>query len=86
MNLYLCYFSREEWACYVIAHTVGKAKGMFAEYWRDYGVFVDVRAKKVMANVIGDAGVYDVDCDTLLENGVKYPTLEECEEFLGGWS
>ena len=79
VNLYLCYFPTEEWASYVIAHTVGKAKGMFAEYWRDCGGFIDVRAKKVVANAVGDAGVYDVDCETLLENGVKYKTIEECE-------
>lgn len=79
MYLWTVYYKNEDWCCYVIAPTRGRAKFLFQDYWRE-GEFTDIRLNKVKEANGYREGVYDMDCDVLRELGVRYLTEEEWEE------
>lgn len=77
MFLWLCWYANDEWCCYVIAPTRGKAKWLFQNYWRE-GFYTDVRCRKVKEAPGMDQGIYDMDCPELEALGVRY--RDETEE------
>lgn len=77
MFLWLCWYTNDEWCCYVIAPTRGKAKSLFHNYW-DEGWYTDVRCCKVKEAHEARQGVYDMDCPELEALGVRY--RDETEE------
>ena len=77
MYLWQCWYANDEWGCYVIAPTRGRAKSLFQDYW-DEGWYTDVRCRKVKEAPGMDQGIYDMDCPELEALGVRY--LEETEE------
>ena len=81
MFLWACWFENDdEWCCYVIAPTRGKAKAMFFDAcdcgWKDY---IDVHAQKVKPAEGFAAKVCDMQCPELDALGVKYLTEEELD-------
>lgn len=76
MFSWLCRYSGDEWCCFVIAPSRGRAKALFQGHWRE-GDFTEVRCKKVKPANGAKAGVYDVSCPVLTELGVHYLTEEE---------
>lgn len=82
MYLWTVYYKNEDWCCYVIAPTRGRAKYLFQDYWRE-GEYTDIRLNKVKEANGYSEGVYDMDCDVLRELGVRYLTEEEWEERYG---
>ncbi len=82
MYLWTVYYKNEDWCCYVIAPTRGRAKFLFQDYWRE-GEYTDIRLNKVKEANGYREGVYDMDCDVLRELGVRYLTEEEWEERYG---
>ena len=82
MFLWLCwYVYDDEWGCYVIAPTRGRAKSLFNSYWGNicYGEYTDVRTKKIKPADGNEEAVMDTDCDTLAELGVRYRREEDQE-------
>lgn len=79
MYLWTVYYKNEDWCCYVIAPTRGRAKYLFQDYWRE-GEYTDIRLNKVKEANGYSEGVYDMDCDVLRELGVRYLKEEEWEE------
>lgn len=77
--LWTVYYKNEDWCCYVIAPTRGRAKYLFQDYWKE-GEFTDIRLNKIKEANGYREGVYDMDCDVLRELGVRYLTEEEWEE------
>lgn len=82
--LWTVYYKNEDWCCYVIAPTRGRAKYLFQDYWNYdswvHGEFTDIRLNKIKEANGYREGVYDMDCDVLRELGVRYLTEEEWEE------
>lgn len=81
MYLWLCWYKNDEWACYVIASTRGRAKSLFHDYWNSicYGEYTDVRCHRVKpANWCTEA-ILDADCEVLEQLGVRYKTEAELE-------
>lgn len=78
MFLWLCWYANDEWCCYVIAPTRGKAKSLFHNYWYE-GWYTDVRCCKVKEAPGMEQGIYDMDCPELEALGVRYRD-EEMEE------
>lgn len=78
MFLWMCRYSDDEWCCFVIAPSRGRAKALFQDYWKE-GDFTEVRCRKVKSADGAEAGVYDVNCPVLTELGVHYLTEEEIE-------
>ena len=75
--LWCCWYANDEWCCYVIAPSRGRAKSLFQDYWRD-GEYTDVRCCKVKEAPGMDQGIYDMDCPELEALGVRY--RDETEE------
>lgn len=73
MYLWLCWYANDEWGCYIVAPSRGKAKYLFQEYW-DEGEFTDVRARKIKEAVGFREAVLDTDCPELEALGVYYLT------------
>ncbi len=71
MFLWCCWYDTDEWCCYVIAPTRGRAKSLFHEYWRE-GEYTDVRCYKVKEAPEMEQGVYDTTCPELEALGVRY--------------
>lgn len=67
MSLWLCWYVNDEWGCYIIAPTRGRAKSMFNLYWGSicFGEYTDVRATKIKAADEYEEAVLDMDCETL---------------------
>lgn len=82
LYLWTVYYKNEDWCCYVIASTRGRAKYLFQYYWRN-GEYTDIRLNKVKEANGYREGVYDMDCDVLRDLGVRYLTEEEWEERYG---
>lgn len=81
MFLWMCWFDcDDEWCCYVIAPTRGKAKAMFLDAfdcgWYD---FTQVRSRKVKPAEGFAAQVCDMQCPELDALGVRYLTQEEID-------
>ena len=75
--LWCCWYVNDEWCCYVISPTRGRAKSLFQDYWRE-GEYTDVRCYKVKEAPGMEQGVYDTTCPELEALGVRYQ--EETEE------
>lgn len=71
MFLWCCWYANEEWCCYAIASSRGRAKSLFQEYWKD-GEYTDVRCCKVKDASRMKQGVYDMNCTELDALGVRY--------------
>lgn len=70
MFLWCCWYDTENWCCYVIAPTHGRAKSLFHEYWRE-GEYADVRCFKVKKADGMEEGVYDATWPGLEALGVR---------------
>lgn len=84
MNLYMCWYSNDEWCCYVIAKNRGRAKSIFHNYWNNYQTieeYTDVRCKKIKEANGYEEGVHDIQDEVLDELGVKYLTEKEMEKY-----
>lgn len=82
MFLWTVWFCNDEWACYVIAPTRGRAKSLFWDYWKWDGEYIDVRCYKVKPADGYEECVLDYQCETLESLGVSYlsePELLELE-------
>lgn len=81
MFLWICWYVNDEWACYVVAETRGRAKSLFHEYWKRtvYGEYTDVRICKIKSADGFEEAVLDTDCQELEKLGVGYLTDEETE-------
>lgn len=79
MFLWLVRYEGDEWCCFVIAQSRGRAKALFQDYWRE-GEYTEVRCRKVKDATGSEEGVYDVDCPVLEELGVRYLSEKEQEE------
>ena len=71
MFLWCCWYDNEEWCCYVIAPSRGRAKSLFQDYWCE-GEYTDVRCCKVKEAPGMKQGVYDTTCLELEALGVRY--------------
>lgn len=82
MYLWICWYTHDEWACYIIAPTIGRAKSLFHDYWSGtvYDEYTDIRAKKLRAADGYQEAVLDMDCAELEALGVRYLTEEEMED------
>lgn len=80
MKLYLVYFRDQEWGCYVVAPSRGRAKSLFYEYWRWDGEYTDIRCRKLKSVDQKDEKLYDTNCPELEAMGVSFRGLEEEEE------
>lgn len=78
MFLWQCWYANDEWCCYVIAPSRGRAKSLFQDYWRE-GEYTDVRCYKVKEASGMEPGVYDINCPELEGLGVRYRD-DETEE------
>lgn len=79
MFIWNVWYAGDEWCCFVVAHSRGRAKALFQDYWRE-GEYTEVRCRKVKEAPGAEEGVYDVDCPALEELGVRYLSEEELEE------
>jgi len=79
MYLWWVEYYDEEWGCYVIAKTRGKAKLMFGSYF-GRGEWNDIRSTRLkVANGYAAALLDDEDDPRLAELGVKYVDPDEME-------
>lgn len=78
MFLWLCWYVQDEWGCYIIAPTRGRAKSLFHDYWAGtlYGEYTDIRATKIKAADGYEESVLDMDCETLAALDVHYSEEE----------
>lgn len=74
--LWIVRYAGDEWCCFVVARSRGRAKALFHDYWRE-GEYTEVRCRKEKAAPETEEGVYDVDCPALEALGVRY--LSEAE-------
>ena len=79
MYLWICWFRNDDdWGCYVIAPTRGRAKSLFFKHFNDQWFYVqwytDVRSQKVKEAQGQQEGIYDVDGPVLEALGVRYRT------------
>lgn len=79
MYLWICWFRNDDdWGCYVIAPTRGRAKSMFFKHFKDQWFYVqwytDVRSQKVKEAPGQQEGIYDMDGPVLEALGVRYRT------------
>lgn len=81
MFLWTVYYKDAEWVCYVIAQTRGRAKSIFADYWKE-GEYTDIRCYKAKPADGYDEAIYDYDCEVLAELGVRYMTETEYYAYL----
>lgn len=82
MFLWFCWFcDYDDWGCYVIAPTRGRAKALFFGNWCyvGYGEYTDVRAQKIKRADGFQEAVLDDDCKDLEALGVRYMTEKEME-------
>lgn len=80
MYLWWVNYYGEEWGCYVIAKTRGKAKLMFGSYFGT-GEWNDIRSTRLkVANGYAAALLDDADDPRLKELGVKYVDPDEMED------
>lgn len=80
MFLCLCWFcDDDDWGCYVIAPTRGRAKALFFWNWCyvGYGEYTCVRAWKIKSADGFQEAVLDDDCKDLETLGVRYLKKEE---------
>lgn len=83
MFLWFCrFFDNDDWGCYIIAPTRGRAKAMFFGDWGygGYGEYTDVRAWKIKSADGFQEAVLDDDCKDLEALGVRYLKEEEMED------
>ena len=81
MFLWWVQYDKDEWGCFVIAETRGKAKVMFWRYFHDgWEEYTNIRCyKRKQADGHGP-GILDATDDPLLaELGVRYFTQEEMD-------
>lgn len=86
MFLWKCWFSGDnDWCCYVIAPTRGKAKAMFFDWEKEmifswnHDDYVNVRSRKIKPAEGFAAQVCDMQCPELDALGVRYLTQEELD-------
>ena len=80
MYLWWVEYYDEEWGCYVIAKTRGKAKLMFGSYF-GRGEWNDIRSTRLkVANGYAAALLDDADDPILAELGVGYVDPDEMED------
>ena len=91
MRVYWCYFvNDDEWGCYVIAPTRGKAKSLFLLHTNLLcdGDYTDIRCRQMMKlpeeTNFWPQVLDDPDDPLLMELGLRYATYEEAEA-LGLW-
>lgn len=80
MYLWLCWFRYDDdWGCYIIAPTRGRAKSMFYDYWQytGYGEYTDIRSIKIRRADGFQEEVLDTDCKELEALGIRYRTEED---------
>ena len=81
MNLYSVFFKDEEWGCFVVARSRGRAKSIFYTYYRTelggLAEFTDVRCYKLKSVDQEQEKVYDMDCPELEAMGVHFADEEE---------
>ena len=79
MYLWLCWYVNDEWVCYVVAPTRGRAKSLFHEHFRGtiYGEYTDIRSCKLKPADGFKEAVLDDDFPELEKLGVRYATEEE---------
>lgn len=82
MFLWFCWFcDDDDWGCYVIAPTRGRAKALFFGHWCyvGYEEYTDVRAQKIKRADGFQEAVLDDDSKDLEALGVRYMTEKEVE-------
>lgn len=80
MFLWWVEFDDDEWGCFVVAETRGKAKSAFWQYWNSTctAEFTDIRCtKRKAADGHKSGAIYDMDCPELAALGERYLTEEE---------
>ena len=84
MNLYSCFLKNEEWGCFVVAPSRGRAKTLFYNYAKielgQYVEFTDVRCYKLKIVDQQEEKVYDMDCPELEAMGVHFANEDEWED------
>ena len=86
MNLYSVFFKDEEWGCFVVAPSRGRAKSLFYQYHRTelggLAEYTDVRCYKLKTVDQQVEKVYDQDCPELEAMGVAFDPFEEEDDYV----
>lgn len=72
---FCCYLHDNDWGCYVVADTRGRAKSIFQRCVSDYaitGSYTDVRAYRLKDVIFSDEAIFDENCPELAVLGFRY--------------